>query len=124
MIANFFGIIFLVFALTHVFKSDVLLRKPYRDHPNRKDYQKHQAMGNSLLSLGFVIVGMIFPEDMGSTKLYICMVVAAIPGLIVLWRSRKMITKKAREEAERFTFTPVDPVVSARNAKKRNSKKR
>lgn len=123
MIANFFSVVFLVFALTHVFKRDILLRKPYRDHPNRKQYQKHQALGNSLLALGFVIVGMIFPEDLGSVKLYICMVVSAIPGFVVLWRCRKMISKAAREEAERFTYTPVDPVVSARNAKKRNHKK-
>ena len=34
-----------------------------------------------------------------------------------------VLAEKAREEAERFIFTPVDPVVSARNAKKRNKKK-
>jgi len=123
MIASFFGIVFVIFALTHVFKSNILLRKPYRDHPNRKQYQKHQAMGNALLGLGFFLVGRTFPDSSGELKLYIAMVVAAIPGCIVLWRSRKLISKAAREEAERYVYTPVDPVVSARNAKKRNKKK-
>lgn len=124
MIASFFGIVFVIFSLTHVFKSDILLRKPYRDHPNRKQYQKHQAMGNALLGLGFVIVGQIFPDSTGDLKLYLFMVVSAIPGFIVLWRSRKMISKEAREEAEQTVYVPVDPVVSARNAKKRNNKKK
>ena len=123
MIASFFGLVFVVFALMHAFKSDTLLRKPYRDHPNRKQFQKYQALGNALLALGFVIVGQIFEGSDGSTKLYLCMLASAIPGFFVFWKGRKLITKEAREEAERQVYVPVDPVVSARNAKKRNKKK-
>ena len=123
MIASFFGLVFFAFALMHAFKSDILLRKAYRDHPNRKRFQKFQALGNCLLALGFVIVGQLFPGSDGSTKLYLCMVISAIPGIFVFWKGRKLISKAAREEAERYVYTPVDPVVSARNAKKRNKKK-
>lgn len=96
MTSSFFSLIFLILAVLHVFGSSLPLRPRYREHPNRKKYQKYQAMGYALLSLGFAILGELFsdPDVQAPVPFWVCMAVAALPGLLVLWKGRKLVVTK------------------------------
>lgn len=90
MTVIFLGIYWMVMAILNWFGCSYIIRKKYRVKTWRKDFQRNVALPDSIVGVGFILLGLKYPNFYEQNTSQFCIGLIAISAIafILIFRVR------------------------------------